>query len=123
MGDSASEEKLQWAVKNGDIDSLNAIVEGDAGVVNKFSSGRPPMCVAADYNQSEVIEYLLSKGANLNVTDKHGITPLLAAIYEGHTSCVQLLLSRGADKSGKAPGGESYVECAEKEEIKALLLQ
>jgi len=24
--------------------------------------------------------------------DKHGITPILAAIWEGHTSCVELLL-------------------------------
>ena len=31
---------------------------------------------------------------DLQVPDKHGITPLLAAIYEGHTECVKLLLAK-----------------------------
>ena len=30
----------------------------------------------------------------LQEADKYGITPVLAAIYEGHTACVQLLLSK-----------------------------
>jgi len=55
------------------------------------------------------------------LADKHGITPLLSAIYEGHTNCVQLLLQKGASKVGKAPDGTSYIDCAEKEEIKKLL--
>jgi ankyrin repeat protein len=77
----------------------------------------------------------------LQVVDEHGITPLLSAIFEGHTECVKLLLSKvsvfnalkwcmkiicnfvfqGADKSGKGPNGMSYIECAESDEIKKLL--
>ena len=71
----------------------------------------------------------------MNSADKHGISPLLAAIWEGHTSCVQFLLEKvrknteikmltclqGASKCGTAPDGSSYIEAAEKEEIKALL--
>lgn len=67
---------------------------------------------AADYGQSEVVSYLISRGANVNVSyrwtpnniflnktsvqqavDKHGISPLLAAIWEGHTNCVKILLN------------------------------
>lgn len=66
----------------------------------------------------------------------HGITALLAAIWEGHTAAVEYLLSavglgcgpgtqlmdeQGADKSLKAPDGASYASCAEKDEIKKLL--
>lgn len=57
----------------------------------------------------------------LKALDKHGITPILAAIWEGHTACVQLLLDKGATKSGSAPDGTSYVDAAEKPEIKKLL--
>lgn len=39
--------------------------------------------------QSPVISFFV-----LQLPDKHGITPLLAAIYEGHTDCVKLLLSK-----------------------------
>jgi ankyrin repeat protein len=35
--------------------------------VNEDVDGRPPILYAADYGQREVIEYLLSKGANVNV--------------------------------------------------------
>lgn len=31
----------------------------------------------------EVATYLLSKGANLDAQDAFGVTPLLAAVYEG----------------------------------------
>lgn len=54
-------------------------------------------------------------------TDKHGITPILAAIWEGHKDCVKLLLDKGAKKEGVAPDGKSYLESAEHNEIKALL--
>ena len=50
--------------------------------------------IAADYGQSEIIEYLISKGTtSIDTADKHGITPLLAAIFEGHTQCVKILLN------------------------------
>ena len=31
-----------------------------------------------------IMEYLLSKGAQVDSKDSYGITPLLAAVYEGH---------------------------------------
>ena len=36
----------------------------------------------------------LSQGANIDSADKHGISPLLAAIWEGHTSCVKFLVEK-----------------------------
>ena len=53
--------------------------------------------------------------------DKHGISAVLPAIWEGHTECVKLMLDGGADKNGKTPDGKSYLEVAEKEEIINLL--
>jgi len=112
---------LAWAVKNGDMDQVKELVEGKGVDVNAAIDGRLPLHYASDYGQLEVIQYLLSKGANIDSADKHGISPLLAAIWEGHTSCVKFLVEKGASKSGTAPDGSSYVEAAEKEEIKALL--
>ena len=127
--------------------------------VNAEIDGRLALHYAGDYGQLEVAKFLISKvcnmslmsivktnqnhfqGAKIDATDKHGITPVLAAIWEGHTACVKYLLDnvrivivmsnascvmlmsvfQGASKSGKAPDGSSYIEAAEKEEIKALL--
>jgi len=112
---------LAWAVKNGDLDQVKELVEVKEVDVNQTVDGRLPVHYAGDYGQLEVLQYLASKGAKLNEKDKHGITPLLAAIWEGHTTCVKFLIDKGASKSGTAPDGTSYVEAAEKDEIKALL--
>lgn len=113
--------ELVWGIKNGDLDIVKDYVESKSIDLDKEIDGRPPLLYAADYGQEHVIQYLLSKGANVNAKDKHGITALLAAIWEGHTYCVKTLLDKGASKDGRAPDGTSYLDSADKEEIKAML--
>lgn len=36
--------------------------------MNKEIDGRPPLHYAADYGQEHVIQYLISKGADVNVS-------------------------------------------------------
>ena len=57
----------------------------------------------------------------VQAVDKHGITALLAAVWEGHRDCVKLLIDSGAAKDGKTPDGKSYREVAEKPEILEML--
>lgn len=71
---------------------------------------------------SKIMFFFANSLIRLKALDKHGITPILAAIWEGHTACVQLLLDKGATKNGSAPDGTSYVDAAEKPEIKKLLV-
>uniref|UniRef100_A0A3Q2PWR2 Myotrophin n=1 Tax=Fundulus heteroclitus TaxID=8078 RepID=A0A3Q2PWR2_FUNHE len=59
-----------------------------------LDTGRKPLHYAADFGQGDVVAYLISKGANVNATDKHGITPLISACYEGHLPCVKMLLEK-----------------------------
>nr|CAJ77471.1 myotrophin [Lubomirskia baikalensis] len=115
-------DKLLWGVKNGDLDTVKQCVEKNGFNVNlELSNGRDAIHYAADYGQSEVLRYLLSKGANVNAPDKHGITAMLAAFWESHVECVKVLVSKGAAKIGNSPDGKTYLECAESEEIKTLL--
>jgi len=111
---------LDWSIKNGDLDKIKEAVEMGVNI-DQDINGRLPICIASDYGQLDVLNFLISSGANINVSDKYGITPLLAAIYEGHTKCVQSLIMAGAQKTGVTPDGSSYMEAAEKDEIKALL--
>uniref|UniRef100_A0A8C6TNC9 Myotrophin n=1 Tax=Neogobius melanostomus TaxID=47308 RepID=A0A8C6TNC9_9GOBI len=113
-------DKLMWALKNGQLDEVRATLV-TAEDVNRMLEGRMPLHVAADFGQVEVVEYLISKGANVNAPDKHGITPLLSACYENHASCVKILLEKGADKECKGPDGLSAFEAAESDAVKALL--
>ena len=46
-----------------------------------------------------VTEYLLENGANLNLADKFGVTPLIATTRKGQMDVVAVLLQHGADVS------------------------
>lgn len=110
-----------WSLKNGDLDQVKEHIESLKVDVNKAIDGRPPIHYAADYGQTDVVTYLIERGADVNAKDKHGISALLAAIWEGHTSCVKLMIQKGAVKQGATPDGTSYMDAAEKQEIKDLL--
>ena len=46
-----------------------------------------------------VTEYLLENGANSNLADNLGVTPLIAATRKGQRDVVAVLLQHGADVS------------------------
>jgi len=115
-------DELKWSAQNGDLDKLKqGCSQPDFDINSTDANGRQLIHCAADYGQKEILEFLLSKKANINALDKHGITPLLNAVFEGHKSCVELLLEKGADKSIKGPGDQNALEAAESEDIKNLL--
>ena len=62
--------------------------------MNAEIDGRSPCHFAADYGQLEVLEYLAGQNADLDAKDKHGISVILSAIWEGHTPCVKFLLDK-----------------------------
>ena len=63
----------------------------------KSSSTFFPRCVVSSKFPQDHRTWLiltLFQGANIDSADKHGISPLLAAIWEGHTSCVKFLVEK-----------------------------
>jgi len=59
--------ELVWDIKNGELDSVKKEIENKGIDVNQEIDGRPLILYAADYGQVNMIDYLLSKGANPNV--------------------------------------------------------
>lgn len=118
-----SEADLQviWAIKNGDVDEVKSFVDRGVDVTKVEVAGRKAIHFAADCGQLDVLEFLIHMGAEINAPDRHGYTALLSAIYEGHADCVKLLVSKGANKTGKCPDGKSYSEIAETPEMRELL--
>ncbi|XP_020934146.1 myotrophin isoform X1 [Sus scrofa] len=96
------DKEFMWALKNGDLDEVKDYVAKGEDVNRTLEGGRKPLHYAADCGQLEILEFLLLKGADINAPDKHHITPLLSAVYEGHVSCVKLLLSKAGRPGDRA---------------------
>jgi ankyrin repeat protein len=60
---------------------------------------------AAAAGHTAIVELLIQAGANVNLRDKLGFTPIASAAYAGYGQIVQLLIDAGADT--QAPAGES----------------
>src|SRR3989338_9268296 len=104
-----------WACKTGDVKGVQDAVEvhkEDVNQVDATVNQRTPLHYAADFGKTEVISYLLSKGAKVDANDAYGITPLLAAVYEGHADAVRVLVKAGASLKVKGPDGKTAVEAA-----------
>ena len=66
---------LSVAISKGDIETVKKFVEYGADV-NENSNGLSPLMIAARYNKTEIIKFLLSKGARLDEKDENGFTAL-----------------------------------------------
>ena len=122
LANSKMADAFLWAIKNGDLEEVKKLVATEGvNVNNEISGGRCPLHFASDYGQLAVCEHLLEKGAIVDQLDKHGITPLLAAIWEDHIDVCKFLIAKGANKKGSTPDGVGYFYSTENKDIKDLL--
>lgn len=76
---------------------------------------------ATDRNAGELLEFLLSSGANVNLQDAEGQSCLHYAAGCGHFDCLKILIKFGADKDLRDNEGSIALEVAEDENIRKLL--
>ena len=62
---------------------------------------RAPLHHACNGGHLQIVEYLISKGANIEAKDKNKKTPLHYACYKGHLQIVEYLISKGANIKAK----------------------
>jgi ankyrin repeat protein len=124
---------------------IRSLVERGGRVDTTNRRGAQPLHYAVDGTasaarpdtQRQTVSVLIELGADPNVTDKNGTTPLLRAIRNRNAAAVEALLDRGADSratnkrgstalqlaswtTGKSGSGSSHAK-AQQEEILRLL--
>lgn len=91
---------LQWAATYNDVDTLKNVVEGTKVDLNAPGvDGSYALHRAASTGSLECLQYLVTKGAQLEVRDKEGSSPLDAAVCEGEFDCARFLIEKGASIS------------------------
>ena len=100
--------------------------EGADIVVNiQNKNGETALHSAAHWGHEEVVQLLLSSGADATLRNDDGQTALHCAAYRGHEEMVQLLLSSGADVSLVDKDGQTALHRAalhDHKEVVQLLL-
>jgi hypothetical protein len=88
---------LVYAAVDGDIKLVSAFLSGGVSVnVQNRRDGMTPLHGAARGGDVKTIEYLIAQGADLNVVDRYGDSPLENAIASNQSEASKLLAARGA---------------------------
>uniref|UniRef100_A0A670K310 Ankyrin repeat domain 17 n=1 Tax=Podarcis muralis TaxID=64176 RepID=A0A670K310_PODMU len=120
-GDTA----LTYACENGHTDVADVLLQADADLeflISKLDSispfpqehesegGRTPLMKAARAGHVCTVQFLISKGANVNrTTANNDHTVLSLACAGGHLSVVELLLAHGADPTHRLKDGSTML--------------
>ena len=85
----------------GDLDRVKSLVEEDMDVDTKDELGWTPLYWATSTAQEEVAEFLIGKGAGIDVRTNDHRTPLHQAARSGAAKLAKLLISKDADSNAR----------------------
>jgi uncharacterized protein len=99
---------IHEAAAYGDLGRVRELVEADPELVHRFSpDGYQPLGLSCFFLNNEIAEYLLGKGADVNIASQNNqrVTPLHAAAASQSVTIVRMLLQHGADPNSRQNGG------------------
>ena len=110
---SASEEsvadRFANAIESADLAAVKALVEDGTPAdtpIDYGEKGVTPLYKAAAKGRTDIVKYLIAKGANVNFRGQEwGHTPLSEAASNGFDDVVDVLLKAGADPKAKDRNG------------------
>ncbi|MFC2156852.1 ankyrin repeat domain-containing protein [Acidobacteriota bacterium] len=97
---AAQAQDIFDAVKNENTPKVKALIDKDASQLNiKDEAGNTPLHHAVIIGSTSIIEFLLSKGADIDAQNTRLNTPIHDAIQNKKENISALLIERGADLS------------------------
>ncbi len=86
------------AIQKGDVAKVKTLISNNKELINmKSEKGQTPLHLAVQNGSQEIVELLISKGADINARDSAGNTPLITALAFRKADIAKFLLLKGAD--------------------------
>ncbi|MHA4895358.1 ankyrin repeat domain-containing protein [Pedobacter sp. PWIIR3] len=106
---------LFFAIFSDSFTAVERLISNGAGVNLKDGLGWYPLHYASQRYLPEVVKVLVHAGADLEVKDEYGNTPLWRATFssDGRGEVIKLLLSKGANPNNQNNFGISPIKLAE----------
>ena len=118
------DEEAVWrdGITNGDIKTVQRFIKADAEVVNEKIFGWSPLQMATNAHKPKMVEYLLSKGADINYIHPYANhTSFHLAALSKDTNMTTLLAKKGADVNIKMRNHLSLIQFFRDEGDKAMV--
>lgn len=121
--------EIHDAAIDGNLAEVKSLLTENPQLVNAKdgqNSSSTPLHMAAANNHKDIVELLITVGAQVNAKDKLGSTPLHWAAYNGHKDIVDLLIANKAQVSAKTAKRDQtplcWATCRGHKEIVELLI-
>jgi ankyrin repeat protein/L-ascorbate metabolism protein UlaG (beta-lactamase superfamily) len=106
-------DELHKAIGNNNIEKVVQMIEGEIGLLNAPNPrGSTPICVAASKGYTDIVKYLIKKGADVNKGNFFGSTPLHYAAWASDLESFRLLLKNGAVINAENNDGQTPLQFA-----------
>jgi ankyrin repeat protein len=116
LADEKGDTALHHAIRAGQLDVVRAILDKGIPPNGSNKTKDTPLILATKFDYPEIALLLIGKGAQVAVTDDHGLAPLhYAANWSANwrrVGVVQELLARGVPPDVKAPKGQTALMTA-----------
>ena len=96
---------LIGAIKSGNDQLLELLVDRGANINVSDGLGRPPVIVAVENNQLTMVKFLLEKGADIDARGIKNNTVLMNALSNGKLTMARSLVALGAEVNAKNEDG------------------
>lgn len=103
---------VQELIVAGEIEKAKSLFTNQAEINNVDEDGNTALHVAAKLNESDLVTFLIVKGADTELKNKYGDTPLHVAIANDAYESSRALTSLGADIFALNAKGKSALEIA-----------
>ncbi len=107
-------EKLVRSIQQNDAENVQRLLSAGADP-NEKGLDYLPLMMAVLKRSKQIVEVLLTAGANVNATSEIGDTSLTMAVASGDTEIVDLLIERGADLTVRDKYGSTVLHKAARE--------
>jgi ankyrin repeat protein len=108
----AADLRLAEAVKSSDVAAVRALIRQHADVNAAEADGFTALHWAAQRDNLEIADLLLSAGANVKAASQYNITPLSLACTNGDAAMIERFLKAGADPNGTSEEGQTALMTA-----------
>ena len=116
------------AAEEGDLEKVKSLIKQGRSINEQESTvkfGWTPLIAAIYQDNTNVVHFLIESGANLDLGDKNGETPLMWAMARGdaHVDIVRDLLAHGANVFATNANGATAFSYASSDPPKPKILE